>query len=422
MDPLADYLAEREEDPAFTGFHRIEYGLWAQKLDRGPRPGGGAARRRCGDAQGAPADARRRPGRPRRQRRRPRLARRRPGHRVAGALQPRRPRRVLRRPRRHRQVGAPRRPARQRRPTPPPRLRSPRRSRPPARPSTGSRRTGAFPSYDQVDAAGRTKIAGAFSAVATAAARLQPGHRARIAMRPVPITRRNLLAGAAVLAATPASCRAPASIASPMRRSPTRPARPTASRPTAATRRASPRRARRTEWSPPSMCSPSDPSALERLFRRLTERIVLLDLRRAAARGGSEAPAAGQRHPRPGGPAGCAHGHRRARRLALRGPHLARRAEAAGALADDAVPQRRAERRDLPRRPRHPALRQHPGHGGPRAPRPGEEPARPAGAEVGAGRQRAGAPAASRCCARERAQLPRLPRRLGQPRQQRRAR
>lgn len=30
MDPLADYLAGREADPAFTGFHRIEYGLWSQ--------------------------------------------------------------------------------------------------------------------------------------------------------------------------------------------------------------------------------------------------------------------------------------------------------------------------------------------------------------------------------------------------------
>lgn len=29
IDPVADYLAERERDPAFTGFHRIEYGLFA---------------------------------------------------------------------------------------------------------------------------------------------------------------------------------------------------------------------------------------------------------------------------------------------------------------------------------------------------------------------------------------------------------
>lgn len=38
MDPLADYLAEREEDPAFTGFHRIEYGLWGQKSTEGLAP------------------------------------------------------------------------------------------------------------------------------------------------------------------------------------------------------------------------------------------------------------------------------------------------------------------------------------------------------------------------------------------------
>lgn len=30
IDPLAVYLAEREADPDFTGFHRIEYGLFAQ--------------------------------------------------------------------------------------------------------------------------------------------------------------------------------------------------------------------------------------------------------------------------------------------------------------------------------------------------------------------------------------------------------
>jgi len=29
MDPLADYLEKREQDPGFTGFHRIEHGLWA---------------------------------------------------------------------------------------------------------------------------------------------------------------------------------------------------------------------------------------------------------------------------------------------------------------------------------------------------------------------------------------------------------
>lgn len=38
MDPLADYLAEREEDPAFTGFHRIEYGLWGQNTTDGLAP------------------------------------------------------------------------------------------------------------------------------------------------------------------------------------------------------------------------------------------------------------------------------------------------------------------------------------------------------------------------------------------------
>lgn len=30
MDPRAEYLSQREKDAAFTGFHRIEYGLWAQ--------------------------------------------------------------------------------------------------------------------------------------------------------------------------------------------------------------------------------------------------------------------------------------------------------------------------------------------------------------------------------------------------------
>ncbi len=30
IDPVADYLEKREQDPAFTGFHRIEYGLFAQ--------------------------------------------------------------------------------------------------------------------------------------------------------------------------------------------------------------------------------------------------------------------------------------------------------------------------------------------------------------------------------------------------------
>jgi iron uptake system EfeUOB component EfeO/EfeM len=30
IDPLPDYLDKREQDPAFTGFHRIEYGLFSQ--------------------------------------------------------------------------------------------------------------------------------------------------------------------------------------------------------------------------------------------------------------------------------------------------------------------------------------------------------------------------------------------------------
>jgi iron uptake system EfeUOB component EfeO/EfeM len=38
MDPLADYLETREADPGFTGFHRIEYGLWAQGSTEGLAP------------------------------------------------------------------------------------------------------------------------------------------------------------------------------------------------------------------------------------------------------------------------------------------------------------------------------------------------------------------------------------------------
>lgn len=38
IDPLADYLAGREEDPAFTGFHRIEYGLFAKGSLEGLQP------------------------------------------------------------------------------------------------------------------------------------------------------------------------------------------------------------------------------------------------------------------------------------------------------------------------------------------------------------------------------------------------
>ncbi len=35
IDPLANYLEKREEDPVFTGFHRIEYGLWTQNSTAG---------------------------------------------------------------------------------------------------------------------------------------------------------------------------------------------------------------------------------------------------------------------------------------------------------------------------------------------------------------------------------------------------
>ncbi|MBN9569818.1 MAG: EfeM/EfeO family lipoprotein, partial [Alphaproteobacteria bacterium] len=38
IDPVADYLAERENDPAFTGFHRIEYGLFARNSTDGLGP------------------------------------------------------------------------------------------------------------------------------------------------------------------------------------------------------------------------------------------------------------------------------------------------------------------------------------------------------------------------------------------------
>jgi iron uptake system component EfeO len=38
MDPLPDYLAKREEDPGFTGFHRIEYGLWSVSSTEGLGP------------------------------------------------------------------------------------------------------------------------------------------------------------------------------------------------------------------------------------------------------------------------------------------------------------------------------------------------------------------------------------------------
>lgn len=38
IDPVADYLAERENDPAFIGFHRIEYGLFAKETLDGLSP------------------------------------------------------------------------------------------------------------------------------------------------------------------------------------------------------------------------------------------------------------------------------------------------------------------------------------------------------------------------------------------------
>ncbi len=38
IDPLSDYLEKREADPAFTGFHRIEYGLWDKGTTEGLAP------------------------------------------------------------------------------------------------------------------------------------------------------------------------------------------------------------------------------------------------------------------------------------------------------------------------------------------------------------------------------------------------
>lgn len=38
INPLSDYLEGREQDPAFTGFHRIEYGLWGQNSTEGLVP------------------------------------------------------------------------------------------------------------------------------------------------------------------------------------------------------------------------------------------------------------------------------------------------------------------------------------------------------------------------------------------------
>lgn len=38
INPLAAYLEHREADPAFTGFHRIEYGLWQENNTQGLEP------------------------------------------------------------------------------------------------------------------------------------------------------------------------------------------------------------------------------------------------------------------------------------------------------------------------------------------------------------------------------------------------
>jgi iron uptake system component EfeO len=38
IDPVADYLEKREQDPAFTGFHRIEYGLFTAGSTEGLAP------------------------------------------------------------------------------------------------------------------------------------------------------------------------------------------------------------------------------------------------------------------------------------------------------------------------------------------------------------------------------------------------
>jgi iron uptake system component EfeO len=38
IDPVATYLAGREQDPAFTGFHRIEFGLWREASIAGLKP------------------------------------------------------------------------------------------------------------------------------------------------------------------------------------------------------------------------------------------------------------------------------------------------------------------------------------------------------------------------------------------------
>ena len=38
IDPVADYFEKREQDPAFTGFHRLEYGLFGQNSTDGLTP------------------------------------------------------------------------------------------------------------------------------------------------------------------------------------------------------------------------------------------------------------------------------------------------------------------------------------------------------------------------------------------------
>ncbi|WP_370673932.1 iron uptake system protein EfeO [Pleomorphomonas sp. PLEO] len=38
IDPIAAYLAGREQDPAFTGFHRVEFGLWRDNSTAGLKP------------------------------------------------------------------------------------------------------------------------------------------------------------------------------------------------------------------------------------------------------------------------------------------------------------------------------------------------------------------------------------------------
>ena len=111
MDPLAAYLEGREADPGFTGFHRIEQGLWQASSTEGLAPFVDAARGRCRNPQGTPAGHRPRTVRPGRECRRPCRARRRPGDGQPDALQPQRSRGILRRSRRRGKVGVAGRPA-----------------------------------------------------------------------------------------------------------------------------------------------------------------------------------------------------------------------------------------------------------------------------------------------------------------------